>query len=178
MARPEGGSGRRTLDPRALLDELARHEVDFVVIGGFSLAAHGYVRATKDLNIVPSPAPPNLARLAAALDALEAEADVGDLSTDELDVHPDEDGLRAGGNWMLKTRFGRLDVMQDVPGLRGYGQLRGGAVLVGGVLYAGYEELISMKVASGREEDLRDVGALEAARRSVTNILRRGPESG
>jgi hypothetical protein len=51
-------------------------------------------------------------------------------------------------------------------------------VLVGGVLYAGYEELISMKVASGREEDLRDVGALEAARRSVTNILRRGPESG
>jgi hypothetical protein len=30
----------------------------------------------------------------------------------------------------------------------------------------GYAELISMKVASGREEDLRDVGALEAARSS------------
>jgi len=34
-----------------------------------------------------------------------------------------------------------------------------------GIVYADYDELISMKVASGREEDLRDVGALEAGRR-------------
>lgn len=54
--------------------------------------------------------------------------------------------------------------MQDVPGLRSYAQLRDGAVEVEGVLYAGYDELISMKSASGREEDLRDIAALEAAR--------------
>ena len=66
---------------------------------------------------------------------------------------------------MLATGFGRLDVMQDVPGLRDYARLRAGAVEVAGVHYAGYEELISMKAAAGREQDLIDIGALEEARR-------------
>jgi hypothetical protein len=57
--------------------------------------------------------------------------------------------------------------MQDVPGLRGYDRLRAGAVRVHDVLYAGYDELISMKAASARDEDLRDIGALEAARRGA-----------
>lgn len=152
------------LRPAELLATLRRHGVNLVVIGGFALAPHGYVRATTDLDIVPEPAPGNLGRLAAALRDLDARVDLGDMSADELGIEPDEEGLRAGGNWALRTRLGRLDVMQDVPGLRGYEQLRAGAVAVDGVLYAGYDELISMKVASGREEDLRDIGALEAAR--------------
>jgi len=149
-----------------LLGALAEHGVEFVVIGGISLAAHGYVRATKDLDIVPNPDAGNLGRLAAVLRSLQARVDIGDLSPKELDVEPDATGLAAGGNWGLATRYGRLDVMQDVPGLRDYAQLRAGAVEVDGVLYAGYDELISMKSASGREEDLRDIGALEAARAS------------
>jgi hypothetical protein len=154
------------LSPRQLLGALADHAVEFVVIGGFALAPHGYVRATKDLDIVPSPEPRNLDRLAGALRRLDARVDLGDLSTRELEGEPDETGLRAGGNWVLLTRYGRLDVMQEVPGLRDYGQLRAGAIEVDGVLYAGYDELISMKAASARDEDLRDIGALEAARRA------------
>ena len=138
------------LRPAQLLAALADHGVEFVVIGGFALAPHGYVRATKDIDIVPSPEPANLKRLATALRGLDA----------------DTAGFRDGGNWVLLTRYGRLDVMQDVPGLRDYGHLRRGALEVDGVLYAGYDELISMKAASGRDEDLRDIGALEAARRS------------
>lgn len=111
-----------------------------------------------------APGEANLRRLAQALEALEAEVD-GDLSPDELGLEPDEDGLRAGGNWTLATRYGRLDVMQWVPGLRDYGQLRAGAIDLDGALYAGYDELLSMKTSAGREEDLRDIGALEAARR-------------
>jgi hypothetical protein len=144
---------------------LRSHQVAFVIIGGYALAAHGYVRATKDIDIVPGPDPNNLARLAAALRDLEAQVDMGSLAAHELDMRPDEDGLGAGGNWVLKTRVGRLDVMQDVPGLRNYEALRAGAIEVNGDLYAGYDELIRMKVASGREEDLRDIAALEAARR-------------
>lgn len=153
------------LNPKALLSALADHGVEFVVIGGFSLAVHGYVRATKDIDIVPEPSPANLARLAAALRELHAEVALGDIGTDELGLKPDETGLLAGGNWVLLTRHGRLDVMQDVPGVRDFANLRSRAVEVDGTLYAGYDELISMKVASGREEDLRDIGALEAARR-------------
>jgi hypothetical protein len=169
MGRAKGdshgaGATPRRLRPRELLAGLASHEVEFVVIGGFALAPHGYVRATKDIDIVPSPDVANLARLAVALRDLDAEPDLGDLNPQELDLTPDEDGLAMGGNWVLLTRFGRLDVMQSVPGLRDYRQLRDGAIEVDGVLYAGFDELISMKSASGREEDLRDIGALEAAR--------------
>jgi hypothetical protein len=54
--------------------------------------------------------------------------------------------------------------MQDVPGPRSWEQLRAGAVERGGVLYAGYEQLVSMKSAAGREQDLTDIAALRAAR--------------
>lgn len=163
-----GAPGRvgRMLNPRALLAVLAAHGVEFVIIGGFSLAAHGYVRATKDLDIVPAPTPTNLKRLADALRDLQAEVDLVDLDAEDLGLTPDEAGLRAGGNWVLQTRHGLLDVMQDVPGLRSYDELRDGALAISGVLYAGYDQLIAMKAASGRAEDLRDIGALEATRGS------------
>jgi hypothetical protein len=138
--------------------------VGFVIIGGYSLAAHGYIRATKDIDIVPDPTGSNLARLAIALRDLDARVDMGQLDDRERAVQPDENGLRAGGNWVFQTRFGRLDVMQDVPGLRSYEQLLAGAIEINGNFYAGYDELISMKAASGRDEDLRDIAALEAAR--------------
>ena len=165
---PHGAGGApHRLRPRELLSALASHDVEFVVIGGFALAPHGYVRATKDIDVVPNPDRANLARLAVALRDLDAEPDLGDVDPEELDIAPDEQGLPMGGNWVLLTRLGRLDIMQTVPGLRDYRQLRAGAIEVDGVLYAGYDELISMKSASGRDEDLRDIGALEAARGNV-----------
>jgi len=146
-----------------LLAALARHHVEFVVIGGLALPANGYVRATKDLDIVPSPDPANLDRLAEALDAIDAEVDLGDLSG-ELGIEPDAQGLRLGGNWVLQTSFGRLDVLQDVAGMRSYDQLRRGAIEDDGVFFAGYEDLIAMKVAAGRAQDLIDIAELERAR--------------
>lgn len=155
---------RRHLRPRDLLAALHDRGVEFVIIGGFSLAAHGHVRATKDIDIVPAPDAANLQRLADALQALEAEVDIGDLSSEELGLRPDAEGLRGGGNWVLQTCFGRLDVMQDVKGLRSWEDLRIHAIEFDGSLYSGYEQLVRMKTASAREEDLRDLRALEAAR--------------
>jgi hypothetical protein len=155
---------RRALNPQALLACLGAHRVEFVVIGGFSVAAHGVVRATKDLDVVPEPSAVNRTRLAAALAELQAEVDLADMAADELGVTPDQEGLAAGGNWVLQTIHGRLDVMQDVPGVRSWDELRAGAVLRAGVLYAGYEQLVSMKSAAGREQDLTDIAALRAAR--------------
>ena len=172
MARAENsnasdGPGMRRvakLDPEKLLNALRGYGVEFVVIGGFSLAAHGVVRATKDVDIFPEPGSANRKRLARALHSIEAKPDVGDLNQKELSIEPDEEALAMGGNWVLRTRYGRLDVMQDVPGLRSWQQLRSGALDVDGVLYAGYDELISMKSASAREEDLTDIAKLKAAR--------------
>jgi hypothetical protein len=47
-------------------------DVQFVVIGGVAVGAHGYVRGTEDLDLVPDPDPENLKRLAGTLSKLEA----------------------------------------------------------------------------------------------------------
>jgi hypothetical protein len=156
-----------------LLRTLTRHGVEFVVIGGFSLAAHAAARATKDVDIVPEPSLENLRRLMAALEELEA-APVGleDFKPEEL-VELSFENLQLGGNWILRTRFGRLDVMQYVEGVRGYDQLRQGAVtpaielLDEPVMFAGLDDLIAMKVAAGRDQDLIDIETLERARGSA-----------
>jgi hypothetical protein len=157
------------LDALTLLRALREHGVDFVVIGGFSLAAHGYVRGTKDVDIVPDPDPANLRRLAGALRAVQAEVSLGDLAG-ELGIEPDEDGLAAGGNWVLETMHGRLDVMQDVPGAPAYTALRARAAShalpeTGDVAFAGLDDLIAMKRAAGRPQDLIDIAELERSRR-------------
>lgn len=121
------------LRPEELLSVLQAHDVEFVVIGGFSLAVHGVVRATKDVDIVPDPKQENLRRLGGALDELEARIDLGDLDPSELGIELDAEGLGHGGNFVLYTRYGRLDVMQDVPGIHGgYARLRDGAVETSG----------------------------------------------
>src|ERR1019366_3039741 len=112
-----------------MLVVLGDHRVAFVIIGGFALSAHGVVRGTKDIDIVPDPGPEHLKRLATALRALTAEVMLADdFDPTELGLAPDEAGLRLGGNWVLRTRWGRLDVMQDVPGAKTYTALRAGAV--------------------------------------------------
>jgi hypothetical protein len=155
-----------------LLRHLAEHDVDFVIIGGFSLSVHGVVRGTKDIDIVPEPGPANLGRLAGALDAIDAEPLLADdFDPAELGIEPDEEGLALGGNWVLRTRLGRLDVMQEVAGVNGYEQLRRGSVEAevldaGTFRFAGLDDLIAMKVAAGRPQDEIDVASLERARAS------------
>jgi hypothetical protein len=61
-------------DPLRILAALERHHVSFVVIGGLARVIHGTGELTTDVDIVPSPRPENLRRLAAALEELGAEA--------------------------------------------------------------------------------------------------------
>src|ERR1700686_1620710 len=85
-----------------LISALMMRGVEFVVIGGFSLAAHGVVRGTKDLDIVPAPASENLARLADALQDIAARPLlVEGFDPAELGLEPDASGLGEGGNWVL-----------------------------------------------------------------------------
>jgi len=154
-----------------LLRTLHRHGVEFVVIGGFSLAAHSVARATKDLDIVPAPSHANLQRLLTALRDLDAAPDaLEDFGPEEI-LELSLENLELGGNWILRTRYGRLDVMQYVEGVRDYRRLREGAIqpeiemLDEPVLFAGLDDLIAMKAAAGRDQDLIDIDTLERSRR-------------
>ena len=152
-----------------LLLALLNANVRFVVIGGIAVGVHGYVRATKDLDIVPDPDLENLGRLARLLSEIGAEhVGVGDFDTDEFPYDPtDPEQLAQGANFRLETDLGPLDIMQWVSGIEdpAYPPLAGQAITVPfrGVelLVCGLDHLRAMKRAAGREQDLIDLRALE-----------------
>lgn len=156
------------LDVEALLSALERAEVRLVVIGGFAVGAHGYLRATKDLDIVPDPDPENLGRLADLLVELNASVlGVEEFSEDEV-VQPDADGLGMGGNFVLTTTHGRLDIMQLIGPDLEYADLDSAAVedeVFGHrVRFCGFEHLVAMKESAGRPEDEIDLKRLSESR--------------
>lgn len=175
--KPDAGeraSEVRPLRPEPLIAVLVANEVDFIVIGGYAVAAHGFVRATKDIDVCPSPGDDNLRRLAAALAELEAKPIGLDELEGEFDLEPDLDGLKMGGNWTLMTKHGRLDVMQTF-GFEGadgeeggFGDLAPHTVerdfLGHRVRFCSYDDLLRMKRAAGRAQDRVDVESLKAAR--------------
>jgi hypothetical protein len=154
-----------------LLRVLSEHRVEFVVIGGLAVALHGYVRATKDLDIVPEQSRANLTGLWNALNEIDATpTELADFRTEEMPIAFSRDTLIEGdGNWALYTRLGRIDVMQWVKGLESYAELRAGAERVDEpsvgypIWVAGLDDLISMKEAAGRDLDRIDITALRMA---------------
>jgi hypothetical protein len=159
------------LDADEILRTLLAREVEFVVIGGLAVGAHGYPRGTKDVDLVPAPDEENRRRLYVALSELGAEPlEAGDFKAEELPVPFAPEGLDEGGNWALRTRAGRVDVLQWIPGIdNGYRELRANAIEadvpeVGCVLFAGYEDLVTMKRTAGRPEDELDLRRLEQVR--------------
>lgn len=156
------------LDVAGLLAALDASDVRFVVIGGFAVGAHGYPRATKDLDIVPDPDPDNLERLAAVLADLDASVLGMEEFTEEEIVQPDLAGLRMGGNFVLVTDRGRIDIMQLVGPDLEYADLDSAAVedeVFGHrVRFCGFDHLIEMKEAAGRPEDEIDLKRLRESR--------------
>ena len=157
------------LDPLPLLRALHEHGIEHIVVGGFAVNAHGFIRVTKDLDIVPSPAQENLEKLAAMLRDHDARIlDTGDFENEEIPANPTElSGLEMGGNFCLLTDIGRLDVMQWLSGIETddlYGELDPDIVegSVDGipVRVCGLEHLRAMKRAAGRPQDLEDLKRL------------------
>ncbi len=153
----------------ALLDALAEASIDFIVIGGVAVGWHGFVRATKDIDVVPDPHPENLRRLAAVLSEIGARVEgADDFDLGELPDPTDAEVLGLGGNWVLQTDLGRLDLMQVQGDLDLWSQLEPEAV--GGrfngrpMRVCSYEDLIELKRDAGRPQDLVDIEQLERAR--------------
>lgn len=138
------------LDASQILVELARYAVDYVLIGGLAVQAHGHVRTTQDADLFPAPDADNIRRLAAALSALGA----GPLTADAF----------AASVLVLDTDAGGVDVHRQPPGAGRYADLRARALVVEvagvSVAVAGLDDLIAMKRASGRPIDRGDVIAL------------------
>lgn len=105
-----------------------------------------------------------------APEPLDAEPiELGDLRSDEMPLPFAADALDTGGNWALRTSAGRVDLLQWVQGVEGYESLNARAIdvdlpRVGHIRFAGYADLVAMKRAAGRPEDLRDLAELRSIR--------------
>lgn len=151
------------LDPARVFATFDRHGVDYITIGAFAVIAHGYVRATADIDVVARQDRENLERLAAAF--AELNAVLRGVDADLLDIDPtDPDVLANGASFTLDTDAGPVDYLNDVPGAGDYDDLRARAVEANAagvvVRVVGLDDLIRMKRASGRPQDLRDIANL------------------
>jgi hypothetical protein len=64
------------LDLRELLERLVKAQIGFVLVGGLAVNAWGYLRATRDVDLVPDPDPRNLAALGELLASLGGRVQV------------------------------------------------------------------------------------------------------
>src|SRR5438132_1257792 len=108
-------------DFRSILQVLADHQVDFIVIGGVCAGLHGAPLTTLDLDVVHSRAPENLDRLQQALQELDAF--YREHQTRRLT--PTLSHLASPGHQLLLTRFGPLDLLGTISRDRGYEDLLG-----------------------------------------------------
>jgi hypothetical protein len=145
-----------------ILLALADYGVDFVVIGGIAVQTHGYLRGTHDVDIIVRPTTLNLSRLSEALADLHGELRGG--GTLRL---TDPHQLRRAPLIPLMTRSGPLDIVHidHVAGSPGdYERLRQAAISVElegrSVAVTGLSDLIRMKRAAGRDQDLADIEVL------------------
>lgn len=157
------------LDIQGILAELDRGDVEFLVIGGIAVGFHGFVRATKDVDIVPAPDPSNLDRLTRVLNHLDAEVEgAGEFSAEELPNPLDPGALALGGNWVLRTRLGRCDIMQWIGDEALWERLSPAAIEADidglAIKIVGFEDLVALKEAAGRPEDVADLRRLRQAR--------------
>lgn len=153
------------LDLRALIGGLNEHHVRFVVIGGVAVGAHGYVRATEDLDLVPEPSAQNADRLARALTRLDARLTLG--CGRPFRAAGDVVALKRRRNLTVETSVGAVDIVQQARGVPSFTELDQHAVesdLMGeAVRICSLAHLRKMKMARDNAQDRADLERLPPA---------------
>ncbi len=162
-------------DPLRALRTLVEHGVRFVLIGGLAAAVRGSPVITGDLDICYARDEENLRALARALRRLRAR-----LRGVEEDVpfRLDAETLGSGDHFTFSTAVGPLDCLGTPAGTDGFADLDASATdedLDGLVVrVASLEDLIRMKRAAGRPQDLIALEWLSALRDELDRSGRRG----
>jgi hypothetical protein len=103
-----------------LLAKLASAQVEFIVVGGVAAILNDVVYRTDDIDVVHRRSPENIERLMAVLDSLDAHFR-NDLMQRKLRPRPSD--FAGHGHILLRTTLGKLDVLCEISGQRGYEEL-------------------------------------------------------
>jgi predicted nucleotidyltransferase len=157
---------------RSLFGILLDHEVEFLLVGGYAVAFHGYARTTFDLDIWVRPEPGNAAKVYAALAAFGAP-----LKSSGVDP---VDFATPNCVYQIGIKPLRIDVLTRIEGVefeaawknRTFGAIDGRKIPIIGI-----RELIANKEAVGRDRDREDARRLRAGSDGVPppKSARRGP---
>ena len=141
-------------DFKELLLAFNAHNVEYLIVGAHALAAHGHVRATKDLDLWVRPETSNAQRVLQALS--EFGAPVNDLTIDDLS--------RKKTIFQVGLPPLRIDIITNVDGVE-FGDAWPDRVetMFGGVpaFVISRHHLIANKKTAARLQDLADVQQLE-----------------
>lgn len=138
-----------------LLEDLARAEIDFIIVGGIAVALNGFVRTTEDVDILVDAAAPNIRKLLQTLTKF-GEGNARELS--EADFDEAEGAIRIIEDFPLDV----FTIMQgkrfaDLAPAAPQTDINGVAVR-----YLDAETLIAIKSKSARPKDQIDVSALRS----------------
>lgn len=143
----------------ALLLRLVRDsQIPHVVIGGWAVISHGYVRLTRDIDLLVPDRPEVHDQAAALMASLHARGPTG--------VPIEEDDRIPESGWQLQTDHGRIDwLLEGLPPLDFDTVFeRSAAAEMDGTpfRYAGLATIVAFKRLAGRPQDLQDLKELEA----------------
>lgn len=151
-------SGDATFAPERVVRVLNDAAVRYVIAGGLAVAAHGVIRATRDVNLVPDPDAANMEALGRALTTLGAQhAGLGRLSGESL-AQP--------VSMKLHTDAGEVHVLNRMPGTAPFGALDEAAISVEiapqvVARICSLQHPRQMKRASSRPRDAIDLAELD-----------------
>ncbi len=139
-----------------LLRQFHAEDVEYVVVGGYAVAAHGHPRTTSDLDVLVNPTPDNARRVVRALERLGFI--YGEFEEADFAVAP------SFVNFVLNGRY--VDLLTEIRGVS-FADCRAHALSVTfgdvTVRYIGLGALRLAKAAAGRPQDLLDLENLPPA---------------
>jgi hypothetical protein len=163
---------RRSVE--AMFEALNGCGARYLVVGGLAVVAHGYVRLTADIDLVLDPDPAALRRAIAALAALgyrpRAPVEFAEFADPvKRRLWAREKGLTVFSVFSPGHRATEVDLFLETPFDFERAYTRGARFqLADGVegTFVGLEDLIEMKRAAARPQDLEDVESLRSLRDS------------
>ena len=146
-------------DYKDMLLALSEEKVKYMLVGAYALAAHGYPRATMDIDIWVMPSPRNADAVMRALRRFGAP--LHNLTKEDLQ--------RDGTVFQIGVAPRRIDIITAASGLRfEEAYSRSLSINIEGlqVHIPSVDDLIRNKRAAGRTKDLADAEALENLKNS------------
>ncbi|MBI4882857.1 MAG: nucleotidyltransferase [Actinobacteria bacterium] len=139
---------------KEFIEFLNARDVQYLIVGGYAVGAHGLPRATKDLDVWVLADPVNADHLMRAL----VDFGFGDVGLDASDF------TREGVTVQLGYPPLRIDILTSIDGVS-FGDAyphRADEVVDGIVIsFIGRHELIVNKRAAGRSQDIADAARLD-----------------